>query len=172
MAKLIRDNQKGFTLIELMIVVAIMGILAAIAGLNFLNYHLRAKTAEAKANIGAIRTFQENFKAEHGIFQACTVSPAGGGGPAKTVWAAAGAAGASFDDIGYSPAGSVFYQYEVSVDASKVQMVIGAASDLDGDTKNGEFGLATDFAILDTTGVIVGKCTVSGQIQDLAIGHY
>ncbi len=47
--KLRRKNQKGFTLIELMIVIAIIGILAAIAIPNFLAYRTKGQNSAAKA---------------------------------------------------------------------------------------------------------------------------
>lgn len=63
-------NNKGFTLIELMIVVAIIGVLAAIAIPNFLNYQCKAKQSEAKANLGNIRTSQEAYFAEYDTYSA------------------------------------------------------------------------------------------------------
>ncbi|GAB6145139.1 type IV pilin protein [Desulfocicer niacini] len=65
MSQKVKRNEKGFTLIELMIVVAIIGILAAIAIPNFLNYQCKAKQSEAKSNLGTIRSMQEAYFAEH-----------------------------------------------------------------------------------------------------------
>ncbi len=55
---------KGFTLIELMIVVAIIGILAAIAIPNFIRFQARSKQSEAKTNLKALFTAQKSWFAE------------------------------------------------------------------------------------------------------------
>jgi prepilin-type N-terminal cleavage/methylation domain-containing protein len=68
-------NEKGFTLIELMIVVAIIGILAAIAIPQFSAYRQRAYIASMKADCNAIRTAEEAYFVDNDTYLA-TAAPA------------------------------------------------------------------------------------------------
>jgi type IV pilus assembly protein PilA len=61
-------NKSGFTLIELMIVVAIIGILAAIAIPNFITYTTKAKQAEVKTLLKALHTSELSYFSEKGFF--------------------------------------------------------------------------------------------------------
>jgi type IV pilus assembly protein PilA len=61
-------NRKGFTLIELMIVVAIIGILAAIAIPNFLKFQAKSKQSEAKTNLKGIYTAETAYFGENNSY--------------------------------------------------------------------------------------------------------
>jgi prepilin-type N-terminal cleavage/methylation domain-containing protein len=62
------NSHKGFTLIELMIVVAIIGILAAIAVPNYMSYIKKTRTSEAKKLLSVARTLEEAYKAENNTY--------------------------------------------------------------------------------------------------------
>ena len=63
-----KNNQQGFTLVELMVVVAIVGILAAIAIPQLTRYQIKSRQAEARTNLGGIFVSQMVFFGENSRF--------------------------------------------------------------------------------------------------------
>lgn len=61
-------NNQGFTLIELMVVIVILGLLAGIVGPRILGNVDKAKIAQAKANIKSFETALGNYKLDSGIY--------------------------------------------------------------------------------------------------------
>lgn len=64
--------QKGFSLVELMIVVGIIGILAALAVPRFSAFQAKARQAEAKTNLGQVYTLQESYFLDKNIYSQVT----------------------------------------------------------------------------------------------------
>jgi prepilin-type N-terminal cleavage/methylation domain-containing protein len=62
---------QGFTLVELMVVVAVIGILSAIAVPTFKKYTVKARQSEAKILLAAIHTAMLGFYNEYGVFGNC-----------------------------------------------------------------------------------------------------
>jgi len=60
-----KEGEKGFTLVELMIVVAIIGILAAIAVPQFSNFRVKAFNSAASSDIKNLKTALESYYSEH-----------------------------------------------------------------------------------------------------------
>ena len=76
-----RNVQKGFTLIELMIVVAIIGILAAVAIPAYQDYTQRAQMSEAFTSVDGMKTAIAEFAQTNGAFPAAADITAGIGAP-------------------------------------------------------------------------------------------
>jgi type IV pilus assembly protein PilA len=153
--KLLRKKE-GFTLIELMIVVAIIGILAAIAIPAFVRYVKRSKTSEAGSNLKALFTGASSyFDSEiwpRGVVTGgsitastyCTTastdfSTSQAPGPNKYAYQW-GAENGAFGQLSFAPADPLYYQYRVqsigscNVPASTAGVyTFSAIGNLDGD---------------------------------------
>jgi type IV pilus assembly protein PilA len=66
-------NNQGFTLVELMVVVAIIGILAAVAIPGYGKFQARARQSEAKIALAGMYTAEKSYAADAGTFNACLV---------------------------------------------------------------------------------------------------
>ena len=137
--------RKGFTLIELMIVVAIIGILAAIAIPSFLAMQLRAKRSELPTNLDAIRTAEKAYHAEWDTYTDCDATPDAVPGRTQTDFTSGGLG--HFQNLGWTADGLVRGQYVVE-GASTGSNISGdtfnahAYSDIDNDTSDAHY-LAT-----------------------------
>jgi len=120
-------------LIELMVVVAIIGVLTTVAIPSFLRYQLRSRSSEALVNLAAIGTAQAIHFAEYGIFLGvASPVPASAPGNSRSAWTL----GSNFDTLGWAPEGSVQFQYQVIVDsgaAGSLRFTAEARGDVDGD---------------------------------------
>jgi prepilin-type N-terminal cleavage/methylation domain-containing protein len=64
-------RQQGFTLVELMVVVAIIGLLSTVAIPNFKTYQAKAKVAEAKMQLSALYTAEASFFSDYNMYATC-----------------------------------------------------------------------------------------------------
>lgn len=64
-------QQDGFTLVELMVVVAIIGLLSAVAIPNFKKYQSKSKMAEGKLHLSSIYTAETAFYSDYNMYHNC-----------------------------------------------------------------------------------------------------
>lgn len=133
-----RRLQAGFTLIELMIVVVIVGVLGTLAVYGVSKYIAQSKTGEAIQMIGAIKAGQESYKDETFAYLDVTGTLSsfypnnGNAGQAKMAWLASndatGAAG-NFRALGVSSGGAVLFKYACTA-GTAAEAVDSAGSDI------------------------------------------
>ena len=126
----------GFTLIELMITVAIVGILASIAIPQYELFLLRSKRAELPLNVDAIRTVEQGYHAEWGFYTATELMPAAVPGRTRSPWPLSLTATSSWTLLGWAPDGPVYGQYGVTANQAAGDFAEFEASgytDIDGD---------------------------------------
>jgi type IV pilus assembly protein PilE len=123
-------NRKGFTLIELMIVVVIIGILASLAIPRFMTASTRAKQSEARQLLKQIYTMQHAYRQANNTYGDAGVTAAAGG---------------SFPQIGVEVMAGARYSY-VMVAAANTFTCTGTGN-IDDDATN-------DVWVVDESGVI------------------
>jgi len=110
------ERRKGFTLVEMMIVIAIIGLLAAIAIPSFRNYQFSTKRAEAYGNLAALVKTEKSYFAEHGAFVGVPIAEPGN--TQGTLPIAEKRSNveleAAFASVGWAPDGDVFYDYDAA----------------------------------------------------------
>lgn len=162
-----RQSQAAFTLVELMVVVAIIGVLSAIAIPLFSSHQLRTKSSEGKVNLGAIRVAEEIYFSESGTYLAATAQP--------TSYKNTSPVEFQFEDtnyeiLGWAPEGRVYFSYTIGITPLSNGFTAVAMADIDGDDKPQVLAYIKP----DTSDVKAnaGACFASGSdLEAEKIGH-
>lgn len=154
---------KGFTLIELMIVVAIIGILAAIAIPNFLRFQARARQSEAKTNLKAYFTAAKSMYAEQGALTCgfCGWNPEAGNRYAYRAHTAAAEVSRSG-----SSGGAVSNAQAAACNSTLGTFTANAVANIDSDTFNDEWSINDGNALCNGK-QSAGACGTGGNDVDL-----
>jgi type IV pilus assembly protein PilA len=129
-------NSKGFTLIELMIVVVIIGILAALAIPRFMRSTTKAKMSEARQLLKQIYTMQRAYRQENDTYTCNGLT-------------ASSTAQNTFSPIGVEVGASARYSYAMTAAANTFTCV--ATANLDDDVVNDVWQINQDGTLTHTT---------------------
>jgi len=122
-------HKYGFSVIEFMILVALVCIVAAIGVPNFIEMQYRAQRAEVPTNIDGIRAAAVAYKSAHGRMMTEDIPrPDAFPGSRERPWKA----GTRFDELGWKPEGTVRGSYTISTTTSAEYRIKGYC-DVDGD---------------------------------------
>jgi len=147
-----RSAQAGFTLVELMIVVAIVGILAAIAIPNYQKYQAKSRTTEAKLYLASVYTAEKTFQIEYSSYTAC-LNAAGFAPDSTNRYYSAGVVTATATGANCGPAGGLACDNNTNSWGNGAPTCIGGSGNASSDLTT---WLATSTAFGSSRGVAVG----------------
>ena len=132
---------------ELMLIVILLGILLTVAIASYVNFQKRAKTSEAKTNLGSIRTCQEAYHVASENYLTCPLHPSSIPPGTAVLWKDSQLSN-EWKKLGFEPCGKVRYSYKVEISDDGQSFIASAYGDLDGD------GACSTFSITEKSGNI------------------
>ena len=145
---MMKKVQKGFTLIELMIVVAIIGILAAIAIPAYQDYTIRSQASEGLTLASSVKASVSEFYADRGVW------------PTDD-----GSGGAGVSDLGFTAPPSGKYVQSITVEAGNITITYGVNANpaINGDILVLHPGTSNNLDVIWVCGYAANPATMTAE---------